>query len=116
MALAWCLPAGAVNGDVNGDGEVSISDVNTLIDLIATGETSPAADVNGDGEVSISDVNVVIDIILGGGQEAETTPQEITLADSELAEPNENIPEDEDAPDYGNTTQRTERAEEGKTK
>ena len=107
MALAWCLPAGAVNGDVNGDGEVSISDVNTLIDLIATGETSPAADVNGDGEVSISDVNVVIDIILGGGQEEEITPKEITLDDSELAEPTENIPEDEDEPDYGDYVENT---------
>jgi hypothetical protein len=92
---------------VNGDGEVSISDVNTLIDLIATGETSPAADVNGDGEVSISDVNVVIDIILGGGQEEEITPKEITLDDSELAEPTENIPEDEDEPDYGDYVENT---------
>ena len=52
-------------GDVNGDGEVSISDVNALIDHILTGaDFDAAADVNKDGEVGISDVNAVIDIIL----------------------------------------------------
>lgn len=52
-------------GDVNGDGEVSISDVNALIDNILSGaEYQAAADVNKDGEVGISDVNAVIDIIL----------------------------------------------------
>jgi len=51
-------------GDVNGDGEVTVSDVNAAIDLILTGDVNPAADVNGDGELSISDVNAIIDIIL----------------------------------------------------
>ena len=51
-------------GDVNGDYEVNISDVNALLDLILSGESSPVADVNGDGEVNISDVNTVIDLIL----------------------------------------------------
>ena len=54
-----------VPGDVNGDGEVNISDVNAVIDIILGGGTNPAADVNGDGEVNIGDVNAVIDIILG---------------------------------------------------
>ena len=53
-----------VPGDVNGDGEVSISDVNEVINMILQGTYSPAGDVNGDGEVSISDVNAIIDIIL----------------------------------------------------
>lgn len=51
-------------GDVNGDGEVNISDVNALIDVILIGHVNKAADVNADGEVSISDVNAVIDLIL----------------------------------------------------
>ncbi len=51
-------------GDVNGDGEVNIADVNALIDQILTGKTTPAGDVNKDGEVNIADVNAVIDIIL----------------------------------------------------
>ena len=59
-------------GDVNGDGEVTISDVNALINIIlgrgltlgSISMTNPA-DVNGDGEVNIGDINRLIDIILG---------------------------------------------------
>ena len=55
-------------GDVNGDGEVGIADVNTLIELILVSSDDEApgwrADVNGDGEVNVADVNAVIDLIL----------------------------------------------------
>ena len=66
---AWTLdpslnPATIVVGDVNGDSEVNIADVNALIDIILSGGSMPSADVNGDGEVNIADVNAVIDIIL----------------------------------------------------
>jgi hypothetical protein len=57
-----------IKGDVNGDGEVSIADINTLIDIILGGnadeDTMIRADVNGDEEISLSDINVVIDILL----------------------------------------------------
>ena len=53
-----------VPGDVNGDGEVNIADVNFIIGLILTGDMNPQGDVNGDTEVNIADVNAVIDIIL----------------------------------------------------
>ena len=56
--------AGFLPGDVNGDNEVSVSDVNAVIDTILRGVSLPAADVNADGEVGVSDVNAVIDIIL----------------------------------------------------
>ena len=51
-------------GDVNGDGEVNIADVNAVIDEIFDGIGNPAADVNGDGEVNIADANTIIDLIL----------------------------------------------------
>ena len=51
-------------GDVNGDGEVNIADVNAVIDLILTSGFLPAADVNGDGEVNIADVNSLIDLVI----------------------------------------------------
>jgi flavodoxin len=52
-------------GDVDGDGEVSISDVTVLIDMLLSGNTNNAiADVDGDGEVSIGDVSALIDILL----------------------------------------------------
>ena len=37
-----------------------------MINLIVTGNNNLAGDVNGDGEVSIADVNAVIEIILRG--------------------------------------------------
>ena len=54
-------------GDVNGDGEVNIADVNCVISVIQGGEDiyEGRADVNKDGEVNIGDVNVIISIILG---------------------------------------------------
>ena len=59
----------SLRGDVNGDGEVNISDVNAIVNIIlgATVDTSTMtrADVNEDGEVNISDINAVLDIILG---------------------------------------------------
>ncbi len=54
----------SLKGDVNGDGEVNIADINAVIDTILTGDTNARADVNGDSEVNIADVNSLIDIIL----------------------------------------------------
>ena len=56
-------------GDVNGDGEVNVNDVNAVIDMILSDSTVDAqarqrADLNGDGEINISDVNAIIDLIL----------------------------------------------------
>ena len=58
-----------VHGDVNGDGEVNIADVNAVINILLSGNGSTtAADVNGDGEINVADINAVIDIILNGTQ------------------------------------------------
>ena len=106
--LALAFNAQAVTGDVNADGEVNISDVNALIDQILSGNTTDAGDVNGDGEVSISDVNTIINIILGGAAPEEPiTPKEIALDFSDLTEPAERIPDDEDAEDYGDYVENT---------
>ena len=53
-----------VPGDVNGDGEVNIADINAIIDIILSDKVgTAAADVNEDGEVNIADINSVIDVI-----------------------------------------------------
>ena len=57
---------GNIPGDVNGDGEINIADVNAIIDIILSGDSNMQGDVNGDHEVNIADINAVIDIILGG--------------------------------------------------
>ncbi|MBR5685097.1 MAG: carbohydrate-binding domain-containing protein [Muribaculaceae bacterium] len=106
--LAFAFNAQAMTGDVNNDGEVNISDVNALIDQILSGNTTAAGDVNADGEVSISDVNALINIILGGGAPVQPiTPKEIALDFSDLTEPSESIPDDEDAPTYGDYVENT---------
>ena len=65
-------------GDVNGDGEVNVSDLNNVIHIIVNGGGSGhghapdkdnctlLGDVNGDGAVNIADINAIINIILGG--------------------------------------------------
>ncbi len=63
IAVEDLTPAVAI-GDVNGDGEVNIADVNALINIILNGKSTAVADVNADGEVNIADVNALIDIIL----------------------------------------------------
>ena len=53
-------------GDVNGDGEVNITDVTSLINMLLEGDVpvNAATDVNGDGEVNITDVTVLVDGLL----------------------------------------------------
>ena len=56
---------GAGPGDINGDGNIAISDVTGLIDLLLNSEEVPAwADVDGNGEVTIKDVTTLIDKLL----------------------------------------------------
>ena len=57
-------------GDVNGDGEINIADVNSLTDIAlghpANYDVLHRADVNYDGEVNIADINLLIYHVLGG--------------------------------------------------
>ena len=57
-------------GDVNGDGEINIADINKLIDILFGGfanyDVRQRSDVNYDGELNIADINGIIAILLGG--------------------------------------------------
>ena len=57
-------------GDVNGDGEINIADVNGIIDILLGGfanyDKRHRSDANRDDEINIADVNAVIDLLLGG--------------------------------------------------
>lgn len=58
-----------VQGDVDGDGRVNISDVTALINYLLGGDDSidPAvADTDNDGRVNISDVTALINMLLSG--------------------------------------------------
>lgn len=65
LALTAVGANATVYGDVNGDQEVNIADVNAVIDMILTANDELAGDVNNDGEINIADVNSVIEVILG---------------------------------------------------
>ena len=49
--------------DVNNDGDVSVTDVFVLVDLLLSGGDDSTCDLDGDGEVSLSDIFVVVDYI-----------------------------------------------------
>ena len=55
------------HGDVNRDGNVNVSDVTALINMIlgVLDKDEESADVNNDGNVNVSDVTALINIILG---------------------------------------------------
>lgn len=67
--LLSTLPVSAAGqGDTNGDGIVSIRDVNLLLQFLPSGGEVPdeeAYDVNGDGIISIKDVTCTLQIIAG---------------------------------------------------
>ena len=63
--------------DVNGDGETSVADANSVIDIVVMGgngghtrapayEGEIVGDVNGDGEITIADINAIIHLITTG--------------------------------------------------
>ena len=51
--------------DINGDGQVDISDVNEVINMMLGKSDIAPVDITGDGKVDISDVNLVINAMLG---------------------------------------------------
>ena len=57
-----------LRGDVNGDGEVNISDITALVDILLGGSMDKypfeRIDVNGDGEINITDVTIVVDLLI----------------------------------------------------
>ena len=57
-------------GDVDGNGNISIADVTTLIDYLLGGNTpsfyNENADIDEDGKISIADVTTLIDRLLSG--------------------------------------------------
>ena len=56
---------GALQGDMNGDGELNILDVVALVNIILNGnEPNPLGDMNGDGAYNILDVVILANIIL----------------------------------------------------
>lgn len=68
MTALLALQAGAqstpLSGDLNGDNEVNITDINLLINAITIGNGEANYDINGDGNINISDLSALLDIAM----------------------------------------------------
>jgi Leucine-rich repeat (LRR) protein len=66
----WVEMTASTRGDVDGNGNVNISDVTALIDYLLSGNASginvSAADCDQNGAINISDVTALIDYLLSG--------------------------------------------------
>ena len=84
VLLAFSLTAAAgtrTQGDVNGDGRVTISDVTAMIDLLISNNApyiDSQVDVDGDGSFNITDVSLLIDMLLTGAV-PQVEPVEIEI-------------------------------------
>lgn len=61
------LDNGFIQGDVNADGAMNVSDVTTLVNMILglLPTDKSTADVNNDGRVNVSDITALINLLLG---------------------------------------------------
>lgn len=70
IPLTGTVEINVQQGDVNGDCNVTIADVTSLIDYLLSGDSTGVslenADCNGDGSVTIVDVTALIDYLLSG--------------------------------------------------
>ena len=66
IAAAVGYNAKAVNGDVNGDGEVTAADITALYNWLLNNDNSNIVngDQNGDGEITAADVTAVYNVLL----------------------------------------------------
>ena len=66
LGMAAMAQTPPVMGDVTGDGQVDIADVNAVVNaMLGKAVATATAVVTGDGRVDIADVNAVITAMLG---------------------------------------------------
>lgn len=61
------IPAGAVPGDVDGDGTVTSADVTAIYNCLLSGDMSAIVngDQDGDGSITSGDVTIVYNLMMG---------------------------------------------------
>ena len=78
-----------LDGDVNGDDVVNVSDIVNIVNYILSGGAGDieCADMNGDDVVNVSDIVQVVNYILGGGtaRVMNATDATVTIAGNELS-------------------------------
>ena len=68
ISVRTLSPSPFERGDVNEDGQLSVSDIDSLVDIILGKSPDPdfrIADVNGDGRITIADLTSLVNLILG---------------------------------------------------
>jgi fibronectin type 3 domain-containing protein len=55
----------SVTCDVDGDGQLTVTDVQTVSDAVLAASSNLAYDINKDGKVDIQDVQTMVNIVLG---------------------------------------------------
>lgn len=71
----------AVDGDVNGDGFVTTSDVTALYNYLLNGDATyfATSDVDGDGYITVGDITYVYNILLSGGNPGNDSHEYVDL-------------------------------------
>lgn len=64
-SIAIGAGSSVAGSDVNGDGQVNVLDLQTVVNAILGGQNT--ADANGDGQTNVLDLQTVVNAILGGG-------------------------------------------------
>jgi len=78
-------------GDVNGDDQVNVTDIVSIVNFILNGGTDAAdldcGDMNADGAINVTDIVTVVNYILGGGTLGSSTATEavIEIASDQLS-------------------------------
>ena len=76
-----------IPGDVNGDGEVNVSDIVEIIDYIMEKPSdsfdAAAADLNDDGEINVTDIVKVVSIIMSAGANAPQRVSALEMVDND---------------------------------
>lgn len=67
-------------GDVDGNGQVTITDITQVISVLLGGGDNMVADVNGDGQVTIADATELISMILNGQEFSLTATLQVDRA------------------------------------
>jgi hypothetical protein len=60
---AYPIPIPTTLGDVNMDGEVTFTDVASLVGILLRRTSSATADINGDGNVTLADLTALVNIL-----------------------------------------------------
>jgi len=75
MAIGWMrfnkivgIDPASITCDVNGDGEINVTDVNAVIAAFSSNDACWTSDANRDNDVNIADINFIINQILGSNE------------------------------------------------